>query len=494
MIDPDAAELVKEFASGCTIAQAVARFSKGKHADAERILEEALPVLQTLIAAGLLVPADSNETLRVAPLLAGTPGVNGWEIMRCVQAFDDTDVYQVRRTGGEVCALKLCHSHPSSASLAIQREAKILAGLNSPVAPRLRESGEWSSRPYLIMEWLAGTDAQTTCAEFRREAGWGSRRDLHRIAGSILRAYRELHERGVLHGDVHPRNVLIDGRRSAKIVDFGYAEMLGEEQSSTSPRAGVSFFFDPEFAESARNGGAPPSRTLCSEQYSVGALIYLLLTGSHYLDFVLEKDAMLRQIAEDPMVPFESRGIASWPDVERALEKALSKRPGDRFASLADFSQAWEAAETPRPAAADRGDDTKLSAIRREVLAQTAVRGPLLTGGPLPAPSTSITYGSAGTGGALYRIACAWVTRSFWRWPTYGRLAPLARSTTLALSMTMVSISRPNASETCRSIMARRASMRCRHSSRMQEATPRYERAPRKPSSRSAGSRARCST
>ncbi len=171
LIDPDAAELVKEFASGCTIAQAVARFSKGKHADAERILEEALPVLQTLIAAGLLVPADSNETLRVAPLLAGTPGVNGWEIMRSVQAFDDTDVYQVRRTGGEVCALKLCHPHPSSASLAIQREAKILAGLNSPVAPRLRESGEWSSRPYLIMEWLAGTDAQTTCAEFRREAG-----------------------------------------------------------------------------------------------------------------------------------------------------------------------------------------------------------------------------------------------------------------------------------------------------------------------------------
>ena len=45
--------------------------------------------------------------------------------------------------------------------------------------------------------------------------------------------------------------------------------------------------------------------------------------------------------------------------------------------------------------------------MRREVLAQTAMRGPLLTGGPLPAPAASITYGSAGTAGALYRIACA---------------------------------------------------------------------------------------
>ena len=98
LIDPDAAELVKEFGSGCTIAQAIARFSKGKHADAERMLEiDALPMLHSLIAAGLSVPADSNETLRRAPLFAGAPCVNGWEIVRCVQALDDTDVYQVRR-------------------------------------------------------------------------------------------------------------------------------------------------------------------------------------------------------------------------------------------------------------------------------------------------------------------------------------------------------------------------------------------------------------
>ncbi len=288
--------------------------------------------------------------------------------------------------------------------------------------------------------------------------------------------------------------MLIDGRRSAKIVDFGYAEMLGEEQSSASPRAGVSFFFDPEFAESARNGGAPPSRTLCSEQYSVGALIYLLLTGSHYLDFVLEKDAMLRQIAEDPMVPFESRGIASWPDVERALEKALSKRPGDRFASLADFSQAWEAAETPRPAAADRGDDTKLSAIRREVLAQTAVRGPLLTGGPLPAPSTSITYGSAGTGGALYRIACAsgdaelLAVADLWSTRAIGEIHDARAFYDDGLDITperVGNLSFYHGPAGVYAVQALVANAR---------ATPRYERAPRKPSSRSAGSRARCST
>ena len=72
------------------------------------------------------------------------------------------------------------------------------------------------------------------------------------------------------------------------------------------------------------------------------------MTGSHYLDFSLEKHEMFRQIAEEPMAPFSARGVDPSPDVERVLCKALSKEPSDRFASVAEFARAWAAMEEPK--------------------------------------------------------------------------------------------------------------------------------------------------
>jgi serine/threonine-protein kinase len=406
VIDSDAADLVEEFRTESTIARAVARFSKSKSVDAERLLEEALPMLQSLIEAGLLAPADSKEAAPTQPSLTLASSLDGWDILRCVQALEDTDVYLACGPAGQLGALKLSHS--GSAARAIEREASILAKLDSPGIPRLLKAGEWKSQPYLITQWFAGAEAQMVCAEFHQSPDWESRRALHRIAGAILQAYAALHEQGIVHGDVHPRNVLIDRRQTVKIIDLGLAEIGAQTQWSAARLVGVSFFFEPEFARAVRNGVPPPPRTFLGEQYSLAALLYVLLTGAHYLDFILEKDAMLEQIAQAPMVAFAVRGTAPWPGVERLLKKALSKAPEDRFASLADFSQAWDAADIPRPVAgAGRADDSKLLAIRREILAATAIGGSLLRDGPMPAPATSMNYGSAGVACALYRIACA---------------------------------------------------------------------------------------
>ena len=210
-------------------------------------------------------------------------------------------------------------------------------GSTPRIAPRLRESGEWRSQPNLITEWLAGTDAQTICAEFRREADWESRRDLHRIVGSVLRAYRELHERGILHGDVHPRNVLIDGRQSARIVYFGHAELLEEGQSSAAPRAGVSFFFDPEFAEEARKEGRA-SVPNASQRTVFGRSSHLFVADGYVLDldFVLEKDAMLRQIAEYPIVPFAGRAHCALAGRRTAPREGAEQVAGRLFPGIAD--------------------------------------------------------------------------------------------------------------------------------------------------------------
>ncbi|HYL05680.1 MAG TPA: lanthionine synthetase LanC family protein, partial [Thermoanaerobaculia bacterium] len=92
---------------------------------------------------------------------------------------------------------------------------------------------------------------------------------------------------------------------------------------------------------------------------AVAALLYLLLTGSHYRDFSLEREALLRQIAEEPPLPFAERGVPPWPEAEKVLTRALAKRPRDRYPSLAALARALAGALTaggaPVPEAAAPG-------------------------------------------------------------------------------------------------------------------------------------------
>lgn len=409
VLDAETAALILQFEKPSTIAQAVARFSRGKAVSAERLLEEALPLLQSLIAEQLLVGVDSIESQGLQHSLGDEDSVDGWAVVRCIQALDDTEVYQTRGPAGQLSALKIGRSGVDSAGRSIAREARILSRLDSAVTARFFATGEWKGRPYLLTEWCAGADAQTASAELRQRGDSESRRHLLRLTGGILEAYARLHEQGVIHGDIHPRNLLIDRRGAVKIIDLGVARSTGESgQDDTAPRAGVSFFFEPEFAQATLEGAWPPPASFAGEQYGLAALLYFLLTGSHYLDFSLEKSKMLRQIAEAPATRFSEHGVDPWPEAEDLLGRALSKDPTARFPSTRDFARAWQTVEIPQQATEGAPtDDTKLRSICSEVLRNCAIGGPLMRGESLASPTTSLNYGSAGVAYALYRIACA---------------------------------------------------------------------------------------
>ncbi|HEY6350135.1 MAG TPA: lanthionine synthetase LanC family protein [Candidatus Angelobacter sp.] len=408
IIDAEAAALVRQFETPHTIAQAVARYSRGKSENPAQLLEEAFPLLQSLIASQLLVAADSEEAQEIKPTLAADEVVEGWTVTSCVQTLEDTELYQVRGADGQFAALKIARAGAGSGVRAmLDREARVLASLDGEVAPRLLQSGEWNERRYLLIEWCAGADVSAASEEIRRRPFLDSRSDLLDLAKAILEAYARLHEQGVVHGDIHPRNVLIDRRQSVKIIDFGLACAIGNETAGVH-RGGVGFFLEPEFARAGMTGGYPPKLTPAGEQYGVAALLYLLFTGKHSLEFSLEKENMMRQIAEEPILPFSKRGAHPWPEVETLLAKAMSKLPADRFSCMREFSNALRAVKISNPAAhSPDATDRQLAEMKDSLLKQLGLAGPLLTGAPLPAPSTSINYGAAGIAYALYRMACA---------------------------------------------------------------------------------------
>jgi eukaryotic-like serine/threonine-protein kinase len=417
IVDRAGAELLKEFRKPTTIAQAVIRYSRANQSEPERTLEEAFPMLDRMVNAHLLVAADSEQAGKIQPMLAVGSRFGDVEILACLQTLEDTEVYQVRTAGGARAALKILRAGAGPAfARMLEREAAILERLDGGVGPKLIGKGQEDGRAYLLIEWCAGIDCSVAAAEMRRS---GERRRLLALCGSILDAYARLHARSIIHSDIHPRNVLAEEDDSVKLIDFGVARIAGvENEFRRTHRAGVGFFYEPEYATAALAKQPPPYSSAAGEQYALAALLYLLVTGEHYLDFSLEKKEMLRQIAEDAPLDFARRGAPVWPELERVLAKALSKRPSERFASAAEFAQHLRAAALPEPEpepesaavaepATEPADYRGARETLESVLAKVDPAGPLFTEGLAMAPKASVTFGAAGIAYALSRIACA---------------------------------------------------------------------------------------
>ncbi len=410
VLDAQSAELLEQFRTPRTIAEAVIRFSQAREAEPAATLEAAYPLLERLFSTGFLVPEGAPEAVGIAASVKPGEAIGGFEVRECLQELEDTEVYQARGPEG-VAALKVERGPLEGSDSRFAWEAAVLAHLGahpgggSP-APRLLAAGESEGRRYLALEWCPGVSAETAAWDLRRR-GPAGRPGLLALCREICAAYSRLHARGVIHGDVHPRNVLVAGDGSVRLVDFGYARWDGAPAGLDPPgRAGIAFFFEPEYATASLARLRPPAATAEGEQYAVAVLLDRLIAGSHYRDFQLDRDAMLRQIAGEPPLSFAARGAEPWPAVEALLARALAKSPGDRFASLAALAEAFaaiaSAARESPPIPTPSGD-----LLLARVLARLEPGGDLFQEGVLEPPRASVNYGSGGVAHALYRIAMA---------------------------------------------------------------------------------------
>ncbi|HEX6011943.1 MAG TPA: phosphotransferase [Geminicoccaceae bacterium] len=258
IIGPGAAELLRRFREPTTFVQAVAALSRARSEDAERLLDVAAPLVIQLIASGMLVPADAAAPERTtASLTAGADAV-GFEVVRCVQILEDSEVYLARHPAHGFAAVKLAREgYRAIVEPQLAREAAVLRRLDGKAGPPLLGAGDMGDRPYLAVGWCHGIDAAAAAVEARE---LGDPAALLALLGGIAAAYAALHAQGVLHGDVHPRNLLVDGWGKVTPIDFGLAR-LADEPDAANLRGGATFYTDPGFAAAVMAGRAPQVST-----------------------------------------------------------------------------------------------------------------------------------------------------------------------------------------------------------------------------------------
>lgn len=407
VLNIEAAELLKLFRTPTTIVEAVLTQSHNRGADPEAALESICAVLWPFIKAKWLVPANSPEAKQIAATYSAGQELLGYTILACVQALEDTEVYQVRCPSGDLAALKMIRANSSTHVIeSLDREAFILRTLDGSPAPRLTATGDIGiGHKYLVMSWCAGVRISKIAAEYRYLYGFSARRQVLELCRSLLFAYSQLHKKGVVHGDVYPKNVLVSTSGQVCIVDFGFSRVLYSPELDPARRHGVAEYYEPEAAISVLRNEPKPLPTPKGEQYALAVLIYHLITGRFYITLSATKEEMFRQIAVEHPLSFAELGLVPWPQMETILLKALSKDPNRRFASVAEFADAIE-----HLTSADTDGDpehlNRLTKASTAFLARLAPENIETLSIPLGVPSCSVTYGAAGIAYAMYRAAC----------------------------------------------------------------------------------------
>lgn len=237
-------------------------------------------------------------------------------------------VYRARQVSlNRVVALKMILSGPFAGRAAVERfrsEAQAAAGLQHPNIVAIHEVGETGGQPYFTMDLVEGRNLADEVRE-----GPLPPRQAARYLERIARAIDFAHGRGVLHRDLKPSNVLIDLFDEPRVTDFGLAKRLADDSTltHTGQMVGSPGYMAPEQAAPRRGAagvGVP------SDVYSLGALLYHLLTGRPPFAAATVAETLQQALENDPLPP-RALNPAAPPDLETLCLKCLEKEPSRRY-------------------------------------------------------------------------------------------------------------------------------------------------------------------
>jgi len=281
------------------------------------------------------------------------------------------DVYCAEDTHlGRRIALKLLHRRFAQDGEFVERfrrEASSAAGLQHPNVVGVYDRGEFDDTYYIAMEFCEGRSLKDV---IRSEAPLDVRRAIA-ITRQILLAARFAHRRNVIHRDLKPHNVILDGEDGVKVTDFGIARAGASDITQAGAIMGTAQYLSPEQAQ-----GKPVNES--SDVYSIGVVLFELLTGK--APFEGESAVAIALMHVNQPAPSPQDLVPTIPsELNAVVLKALAKDSDDRYPDAESFLRDLDAVE----ARLDRGP---ADAESTAVFAPVAAMAPPVNAPPPPSP------------------------------------------------------------------------------------------------------------
>ncbi|MGE3109522.1 MAG: tetratricopeptide repeat protein [Phycisphaerales bacterium] len=342
----------------------------------ERLIDADAPLRDEVLAL-LRCEAEAPAFLELEPLSMGRIGafedvlapralperVGSFQVLGLLGAGGMGIVYRARSASPRrLVALKVIRSGLASGPMLrrFKHEAEVLARLTHAGIAQIYETGTADAgsgpQPYFAMELVEGSGL----LDFARQRLIGVREKLELVA-RVCDAVQHAHERGVVHRDLKPMNILVDASGQPKVLDFGVARLLETElgesrdammtmNTGAGQILGTLAYMSPE--QVCGDAAAVDAR---ADVYSLGVILYQLLSGRLPLDVSRAGlSEAIRLLREGTPVPL-SAGDAPMPrDIDLIVSKAMRKEPAERYQSAAQLGDDLRRYLADRPIQARR--------------------------------------------------------------------------------------------------------------------------------------------
>lgn len=281
---------------------------------------------------------ESTDRVEQAATRVGRVLDGSWRVESLLGLGGMAAVYAAS-AGEERVALKVLHPDLARSQRALdrfRREGDALRAAQHPAVPRVHAEGTAKDGcPYLAMDLLLGETVEARRRRFGGRLAWA---EVVHIAIRVLDVLDAAHGRGVLHRDIKPSNVMWLDDGSIRLIDFGIAKTKREDDALAVTRTGAVpgslAFMSPEHAL-----GVPSSLDGRSDIWSLGATMFLLLSGRPVHESQTEVEALARTASRKAR-PLGSVTRDIPPALSAVVDRALAFEPRKRFADAAEMREA----------------------------------------------------------------------------------------------------------------------------------------------------------
>lgn len=318
-------------------------------------LSSLAPSLHELLAEQVAKDSTRSDQLPHAPALSAGAIIGRYRLIREIGHGGMSSVWLAEHSDGELkrqVALKLPFLWQRMQLERFLRERDLLAALTHPRIARLYDAGfSESGQPYLAMEHIAGTTLLDNCDQ--RQLTIQQRLQLFL---QVLEAVQFAHARLIIHRDLKPSNILVTAEGNVTLLDFGIGKLLSGDATKEAVLTQLpGQALTPEYASPEQIAGQ--SLGIASDIYSLGVVLFELLTGKRPYRLGRHSRAALEEAILNEFVHWPSRGEISdaaatargssarvlksllTGDLDAIVIKALKKNPADRYASVTAFAQ-----------------------------------------------------------------------------------------------------------------------------------------------------------